>query len=44
MISLKASEIAQIIGGQLHGSDVVITAPPVFDSTQATASSIFLAL
>ena len=44
MISLKASEIAQIIGGQLHGSDVVITAPPVFDSTQATAGSIFLAL
>jgi UDP-N-acetylmuramoyl-tripeptide--D-alanyl-D-alanine ligase len=44
MIPLKASEIAQIVGGELIGSDVVITAAPVFDSNSASAGSIFLAL
>jgi len=41
MIPLKASEIAQIVGGELIGSDVVITAAPVFDSNSAAAGSIF---
>jgi len=44
MIALKASEIAQVIGGELIGSDVTVTSAPIFDSTQATAGSIFLAL
>lgn len=44
MIALKASEIAEIIGGELIGSDVTITSAPVFDSTKATEGSIFLAL
>jgi UDP-N-acetylmuramoyl-tripeptide--D-alanyl-D-alanine ligase len=44
MIALKASEIAVIVGGELKGSDVTVTAAPVFDSNQATQGSIFLAL
>ena len=44
MIALKASEIAQIVGGQLKGSDVIVNAAPVFDSAQATPGAIFLAL
>ena len=44
MITLKASEIASIVGGELKGSDVSVTAAPVFDSAQATPGSIFLAL
>ena len=44
MIALKASEIALIVGGELNGSDETVTAAPVFDSSQATPGSIFLAL
>ena len=44
MINLQASEIAKIVGGELIGDDVIITASPVFDSSTATAGSIFLAL
>jgi UDP-N-acetylmuramoyl-tripeptide--D-alanyl-D-alanine ligase len=44
MITLKASEIAKIVGGELIGDDVAVTAPPVFDSNSATSGSIFLAL
>jgi UDP-N-acetylmuramoyl-tripeptide--D-alanyl-D-alanine ligase len=44
MISLKASELAKIVGGKLHGTDVVINKVPVFSSKEATAGSIFLAL
>ena len=44
MIALKASEIALIVGGELKGSDVTVTAAPVFGSGQATSGSIFLAL
>lgn len=44
MIALKASDIAQIVGGELKGSDVTVSAAPVFDSSQANAGSIFLAL
>jgi UDP-N-acetylmuramoyl-tripeptide--D-alanyl-D-alanine ligase len=44
MIALNASEIAKIVGGELIGSDVKITTAPVFESSQATPGSIFLAL
>jgi UDP-N-acetylmuramoyl-tripeptide--D-alanyl-D-alanine ligase len=44
MITLQASEIAKIVGGRLIGSDVAVTAPPVFESSNATPGSIFLAL
>ena len=44
MITLQASEIAKIVGGELIGDDVAVTAPPVFDSSNATPGSIFLAL
>ena len=44
MIAIQASDIAQIVGGKLKGSDVTVTTAPVFDSSQATTGSIFLAL
>jgi len=44
MITLQASEIAKIVGGELIGDDLAVTAPPVFDSSKATPGSIFLAL
>ena len=44
MISLKASEIAQIVGGNLYGDDVTITANPVIDSQSATPGSLFFAI
>lgn len=44
MIALKASQVADIVGGKLSGSDVVINKVPVFDSKMASKGSIFLAL
>ena len=44
MISLAATKIAEIVEGKLYGEDISVTAAPVFNSTQATAGSIFLAL
>ena len=44
MIAMTASEIASIVGGELHGEDVAVTQAPVFDSRAATEGSIFLAL
>ena len=44
MISLKASEIAALVGGTLHGEDVVVCANPVIDSRAATAGSLFIAI
>lgn len=44
MIALKASQIAQIVGGELIGGDSTVTAAPVFDSSTAIPGSIFLAL
>ena len=43
MIALKASEIATIVGGTLHGDDIEVVAPPVIDSRSATAGSLFIA-
>jgi len=44
MIPMTAAEIASIIGGELHGGDIAVTQPPVFDSRLAQEGSIFLAL
>jgi UDP-N-acetylmuramoyl-tripeptide--D-alanyl-D-alanine ligase len=43
MIALRASEIATIVGGTLHGEDAVVVAPPVIDSRQAKSGSLFIA-
>ena len=44
MIPIKASQIAEIVGGKLNGSDVVIDKRPVFNSKDASKGSLFLAL
>ena len=44
MIAMKASEIARIIGGKLHGSDVEVTERAFLSSSQCTKGSIFLAI
>ena len=44
MIDLQAAKIAEIVGGKLIGSDVTVTAAPVFNSKAAVPGSIFLAL
>jgi UDP-N-acetylmuramoyl-tripeptide--D-alanyl-D-alanine ligase len=44
MISMKASEIASIVGGELHGGDVLVTAPAFLNSADCVAGSIFLAI
>ena len=44
MIDLQAAKIAEIVGGKLIGSDVTVTAAPVFNSKSAVPGSIFLAL
>ena len=44
MIALKASEIAQIVGGNYYGEDVTVTANPVIDSRAATTGSLFIAI
>ena len=44
MISLKSSQIASIIGGTLHGDDVVVSAPAFLSSGDCTIGSIFIAI
>jgi UDP-N-acetylmuramoyl-tripeptide--D-alanyl-D-alanine ligase len=44
VINLQASQIAEIVGGKLFGSDITVTSAPVFNSKDATPGSIFLAL
>ena len=44
MISMKASEIAAVTGGVLHGDDVLVTAPAFLNSADCIAGSIFLAI
>ena len=44
MISLNASEISALVGGKLHGEDVVVCANPVIDSRAATTGSLFIAI
>ena len=43
MIPLQASAIAAIVGGTLHGQDLLITDPPVLNSADAVPGSLFLA-
>lgn len=44
MITMKASEIAHIVHGELHGEDVIVSGSPVIDSRLATPGSIFVAI
>lgn len=44
MISMNASEIAAIVNGELHGDDVLITAPAFLSSKDCIDGSIFLAI
>jgi UDP-N-acetylmuramoyl-tripeptide--D-alanyl-D-alanine ligase len=44
MITMKASDIAAIVGGELHGSDISVTAPAFLSSRDCVAGSIFLAI
>ena len=44
MITLKASEIASVVGGVLHGDDVAVTAPAFLSSRDCIQGSIFLAI
>lgn len=44
MISMKASEIARIVGGVLHGDDIEITAPASLDSRNVPVGGIFIAI
>lgn len=44
MIAMKASEIAAVVQGTLHGNDVTVTQAAVINSSQATPGSLFLAI
>jgi UDP-N-acetylmuramoyl-tripeptide--D-alanyl-D-alanine ligase len=44
MIPMKASEIAVVVNGALHGSDVLVSEAPVIDSRVAIDGSLFLAV
>ncbi|MEY4468764.1 MAG: hypothetical protein RLZZ87_88 [Actinomycetota bacterium] len=44
MIPMKASEIARVIGGELHGSDVEVLERAFLSSSQCIEGSIFLAI
>jgi UDP-N-acetylmuramoyl-tripeptide--D-alanyl-D-alanine ligase len=44
MIEMKASEIAAVVGGVLHGDDILVTAPAFLNSAHCQPGSIFLAI
>ena len=44
MIAMKASQIAEVIDGQLHGSDIEVTQRAFLASNQCVEGSIFLAI
>ena len=44
MIAMKASEIASVVQGTLHGDDVTVTEAAVINSADATPGSLFLAI
>lgn len=44
MIAMKASLIAEVIGGALHGDDVNVTSPAFLSSRDCIEGSIFLAI
>ncbi|MDO7869343.1 UDP-N-acetylmuramoyl-tripeptide--D-alanyl-D-alanine ligase [Nocardioides jiangxiensis] len=44
MIPIRLSEIATILGGELHGDDAVVTAPAFVDSRAAEPGGLFVAI
>lgn len=44
MIAMKASEIASVVQGTLHGDDVTVSQAAVINSSEATPGSLFLAI
>ena len=44
MIAIKASEIAQVMGGELHGTDIDVSTRAFLSSNQCIDGSIFLAI
>jgi len=44
MIAMKASQIASVVQGTLHGDDVTVTQAAVISSQDATPGSLFLAI
>jgi len=44
MIAMKASEIASVVQGTLHGEDVTVSEAAVINSSEATPGSLFLAI
>ena len=44
MIAMKASEIASVVQGTLHGEDVTVSQAAVINSSEATPGSLFLAI
>ena len=44
MINLSAAHIAEITGGELHGENVQVTAPPTLASNECAPGSLFLAI
>lgn len=44
MINLKASQIAEIVGGTLHGDDINVSAPAFVASSECVEGSIFVAI
>ena len=44
MIAMKASEIASVVQGTLHGEDVTVSQAAVINSSEATPDSLFLAI
>ncbi|MTB14845.1 MAG: UDP-N-acetylmuramyl pentapeptide synthase, partial [Actinobacteria bacterium] len=44
MIAMRASEIADVVGGRLHGADFLFCGSVVMDSREAESGSLFAAL
>ncbi|MTB24675.1 MAG: UDP-N-acetylmuramoyl-tripeptide--D-alanyl-D-alanine ligase, partial [Actinobacteria bacterium] len=44
MIAMRASEIADVVGGRLHGADFLFAGSVVIDSREAETGSLFAAL
>jgi UDP-N-acetylmuramoyl-tripeptide--D-alanyl-D-alanine ligase len=44
MITLRASQIASIVGGVLHGDDHLVSAPAFLSSSECLPGSIFIAI
>ncbi len=44
MIPLRLSEIADVVGGSLHGEDVLVSGPAYGDSRRPVADGLFVAI